>query len=232
VSNAEAQCRMKQARAKRRSNHDTRPQSVAYRHEAFVREYLIDFNATKAAIRAGYSPHTAKAQGSRLLTNVDIQRMVEEGKERARLANRETADSTLRRLELFAKCDKRRMFDAKGNQKEIRELDEDMAIAIKGYDFLNLYDGSGDQKHCYGQVVKIRFVDPLTATIKLGEHFGLFDKKPQVQVNILNEFYLRSKEELRYFIQHGKWPEPESGPRQIGSGTTSPGGQGTTSEGH
>jgi phage terminase small subunit len=38
----------------------------------FVKEYQVDRNATQAAIRAGYSEHTAKSQGQRLLTNVDI----------------------------------------------------------------------------------------------------------------------------------------------------------------
>ena len=38
----------------------------------FVEEYLIDMNATQAAIKAGYSKKTAKSQGQRLLTNVDI----------------------------------------------------------------------------------------------------------------------------------------------------------------
>jgi phage terminase small subunit len=39
----------------------------------FVQEYLIDLNATQAAIRAGYSPKTATAQASRMLTNVNMQ---------------------------------------------------------------------------------------------------------------------------------------------------------------
>jgi hypothetical protein len=39
---------------------------------AFVREYLIDQNATQAAIRAGYSKATANQQGSRLLANVGV----------------------------------------------------------------------------------------------------------------------------------------------------------------
>ena len=43
------------------------------KRRAFVREYLIDLNATQAAIRAGYSPKTARAQGHRLLTDADIQ---------------------------------------------------------------------------------------------------------------------------------------------------------------
>ena len=38
----------------------------------FVQEFLIDLNATKAAIRAGYSAHTAAEQSSRLLTNAKI----------------------------------------------------------------------------------------------------------------------------------------------------------------
>lgn len=42
------------------------------RQERFAAEYIKDLNATQAAIRAGYSKKTAKQQGSRLLTNVDV----------------------------------------------------------------------------------------------------------------------------------------------------------------
>lgn len=42
------------------------------RQARFVQEYLIDLNATQAAIRSGYSKHTAKQQGARLLTNADV----------------------------------------------------------------------------------------------------------------------------------------------------------------
>jgi phage terminase small subunit len=44
---------------------------------AFAREYIIDCNATQAAIRAGYSAKTARSQGQRLLTNVDIQKAIQ-----------------------------------------------------------------------------------------------------------------------------------------------------------
>ena len=39
----------------------------------FVTEYLVDLNATQAALRAGYSARTAPQQGARLLKNVDVQ---------------------------------------------------------------------------------------------------------------------------------------------------------------
>lgn len=42
------------------------------KQEAFVREYLIDMNATQAARRAGYSEKTANEQGNRLLANVSV----------------------------------------------------------------------------------------------------------------------------------------------------------------
>ena len=44
----------------------------------FVDEYLIDLNATQAAIRAGYSAKTANEQGARLLANVSIQQAISE----------------------------------------------------------------------------------------------------------------------------------------------------------
>ena len=39
----------------------------------FVEEYIIDMNATQAAVRAGYSEQTARKQGARMLTKADIQ---------------------------------------------------------------------------------------------------------------------------------------------------------------
>lgn len=43
------------------------------KQKAFCEEYLIDLNATQAAIRAGYSEKTAKEQGCQHLTKLNIQ---------------------------------------------------------------------------------------------------------------------------------------------------------------
>lgn len=48
------------------------------RQSRFVDEYLIDLNATQAAIRAGYSEKTAESQGARLLRNAKVQRAIKE----------------------------------------------------------------------------------------------------------------------------------------------------------
>jgi len=49
------------------------------KQKQFVAEYLIDLNATQAAIRAGYSAKTAQEQGSRLLSNAMVAHAVADG---------------------------------------------------------------------------------------------------------------------------------------------------------
>ncbi len=51
---------------------------LTIKQQCFVNEYLIDLNATQAAIRAGYSAKTADAQGSRMLGNVKVQQAIAE----------------------------------------------------------------------------------------------------------------------------------------------------------
>lgn len=69
------------------------------KQQRFVSEYLKDQNATQAAIRAGYSPGTAKQQGSRLLTNADVARAV--GKRQQKVARKAeiTAESLAEEFE-------------------------------------------------------------------------------------------------------------------------------------
>lgn len=61
------------------------------RQKKFCDEYLIDCNATQAAIRAGYSPKTAKSIGQENLTKPDLKAYIDEQLEL--LHNEKTADA-------------------------------------------------------------------------------------------------------------------------------------------
>lgn len=61
------------------------------RQKRFCDEYLIDCNATQAAIRAGYSPKTAKVTGVKMLTNANLKAYIDEQLER--IHNEKTADA-------------------------------------------------------------------------------------------------------------------------------------------
>ena len=75
------------------------------KQKMFCHEYMVDRNATQAAIRAGYSPKTAKSQGQRLLTKVDIKKYIEEHTEEQYERAGISADDVLNELVSIAMVD-------------------------------------------------------------------------------------------------------------------------------
>lgn len=75
------------------------------RYEAFAREFMVDLNATKAAIRAGYSAKTAHTQGPRLLQIVEVQTLIEGLQAQNRAANTDLRSRIERELEIIAFAD-------------------------------------------------------------------------------------------------------------------------------
>ena len=68
------------------------------KQERFVSEYLIDLNATQAAIRAGYAKSGARTEGARLLANADIADFLAKAQERVADKAEWTAADRLRML--------------------------------------------------------------------------------------------------------------------------------------
>lgn len=75
------------------------------KQKMFCHEYMVDRNATQAAIRAGYSPKTAKSQGQRLLTKVDIKKYIDEHTEEQYERAGISADDVLNELVSIAMVD-------------------------------------------------------------------------------------------------------------------------------
>lgn len=71
------------------------PRKAGNLREKFIVEYLIDQNATQAAIRAGYSQKTAYSQGQRLLKDVEVGRAIEKAKQEQLKRTQITADYVL-----------------------------------------------------------------------------------------------------------------------------------------
>ena len=68
------------------------------RQNRFVQEYIIDLNGTQAAIRAGYSPKTAREQASRLLSNVMVSEAIELAQKERQKRTLVTQDDVIRGL--------------------------------------------------------------------------------------------------------------------------------------
>lgn len=149
--------------------------ALSPKQERFVAEYLVDLNAAQAAIRAGYSPKTAKEQGARLLTNVHIQKAVQERRQQHQANTGLTVERVLLEAMRLAFFDIRKLTDADGNPIPINQLDDDTAAAIQGLE-LATERVRGDDEGAETVVRKYKIADKNAAVERLFKHLGLFQK--------------------------------------------------------
>lgn len=148
------------------------------KQEIFIGEYLKDFNATRAAIAAGYAKSSADVTGSRLLANAKVAAEIDKQK-LGRLKRLEiSADRVLQELAKLAFYDPRKLFDADGRCKPITELDDNTAAVIAGMKTVQKVTGE-DQD---GMVVftDFKLADKGQNLERLGKHLKLFTDKQEV----------------------------------------------------
>jgi phage terminase small subunit len=139
----------------------------------FVQEYLVDLNATQAAIRAGYSAKTAKCIGSRLLTNVDIAAAVREGQQ-AQWAKAElSASRVLEELRRVGFVNIRGLFQADGQMKPVTEWSDEQLAAVASVDIVTVERGNAPP----ARVHKLRLWNKVAALDTLAKHFGLLKER-------------------------------------------------------
>ena len=146
------------------------------KQESFIQEYLIDKNATQAAIRAGYSQKTAKMTGYENLTKPYIQEAIKKGL--AKLADKLeiTQERVLKELARIAFFDPAKMLDEDGSVLPLHEMDEGTRAVIAGMDVEVLISKRGKTGKQTGTIKKIKIANKLTALDQLGKHLGLFEQ--------------------------------------------------------
>lgn len=150
--------------------------ALSPKQEQFVTEYLVDLNATQAAIRAGYSPKTAYSMGQRLLKKVEMQKAIQEARIRQQKRTEITADRVLKEYARIAFFDPRGLFMDNGKPLDINELDSDTAAALAGLDVMEEYTGYGESRVFIGYTKKYKIADKLRALDALAKHLGLFER--------------------------------------------------------
>jgi phage terminase small subunit len=134
------------------------------RRDRFAQEYTKDFNATQAAIRAGYSAKTAKQQGSRLLTDVDVRAQIESLNLAAAQAQGITRERTLHEIGNVAYGDLRALFQKGGNLKQITELSAAEAAQLGGVEIETVTTQAKDGASSTStKVKKVRVRDKVAA---------------------------------------------------------------------
>ena len=137
------------------------------KQETFAQEYLIDLNATKAAIRAGYATKSARSQGQRLLTNDDIAERIAELQQKREKRTEITADKVLQELAAigFSDIGDFATWGAGGvTLKESSELKEGLTRVVE-----SISEGEEGK-------VRIKLHNKLGALQKIADHLGMFDR--------------------------------------------------------
>jgi phage terminase small subunit len=167
------------------------------KHKRFVEEYLIDLNATQAAIRAGYSAKTAHSQGPRLLEHVGVAAAIAAGQAARSKRTEITADRVLQELAKIGFSDIRRAVRWASQPVETDlEPDEELEAQphggalkrsrLSGVNVVELVGSDeidDDTAAAISEVsqttagLKIKLHDKKGALVDIGRHLGMFTDK-------------------------------------------------------
>lgn len=138
------------------------------KQKRFIEEYLIDLNATQAAIRSGYSPDTAKAIGCENLTKPDIRAHLDRAMAERSRRTGVNADRVITELAKIAFINAVDVIDPKTATVKDTALPEDTA-AIQSVK-VKTFGEDGLER-------EIKMADKLKALELLGKHLGMFKDK-------------------------------------------------------
>jgi phage terminase small subunit len=178
----------RKAPAKASSKHDGKAKSeegLTAMQELFVKEYLVDMNATQAAIRAKYSEHTAEQLGYQLLQNPSVRAAIDEQLRRRfeRLDIR--ADKVLRELGRLAFGSLRDIAKWEGSSPSLIDSDElgdDAAALLKSINFSES-ESSSDKGSASSRTLSFTMHDKAKALELLARHFKMLTDKVEVDLS-------------------------------------------------
>ena len=152
----------------------------------FCHEYLKDFNATQAAIRAGYSKKTARQVGSENLSKPNIQDFLNELKHEIHERNEVTIDEVLQELANMMRFDP---IDFYGDDGNIRPLQELPPLARRCLTAIDIHSIEDMNTAITTKISKFKYVDKLAVIEKFMRYFGAYEKdnsqKAQATVHII-----------------------------------------------
>lgn len=144
------------------------------KQKKFVEEYLIDLNATQAAIRAGYSPNTAQEQSSRLLSNVMVKNEIDKAMAERSRRTGINQDRVLRELAKIAFVNPNDVINFRDATVKMTSEENLAAIAsIKVKEMPGEYGNATERE--------VKLYDKLRALDLLGRHLGMF--KDKIEIN-------------------------------------------------
>lgn len=148
------------------------------KQKRFVEEYLIDLNATQAAIRAGYSPDTAYSIGNENMKKPEIKAKIDKAMAERSRRTGVNADRVVMELAKIAFVNAGDVIDAEtATVKPDAARDDTAAIqSVK----VKTFGEDGLER-------EIKMADKLKALELLGKHLGMFKDKVELSGTLETE---------------------------------------------
>lgn len=150
----------------------------------FCEEYIVDLNATQAAIRAGYSKKTANRIGSENLSKPDIQNEIQRLKSLRSTRTQIEADSVVQELVKVAFSNIKHYLDIEDDEvyfKDLKNVTDEESAAIESVKVMKkIIKGKGEKDDDVEvQAIQFKLHSKVNALVQLGRHLGIFDKDNQ-----------------------------------------------------
>jgi phage terminase small subunit len=191
--------------------------SATAKQQAFIHAYLTSFDATKAAIAAGYSRRSAVAQASQQLHNPKV-------------SNEITRLMTLKLKKIDVTTDHviaeiaRLGFSNMADYIEVQpdgsaainllKLSREQTAAIQEITVDEYTEGRGEDARQVKRV-KFKLADKKGPLELLGKHLKLFAER--IEVTQVDPYANRSIEDKLFYANNGRWPEDVPSGTHVGS---------------
>ncbi|WP_271017628.1 terminase small subunit [Pseudomonas aeruginosa] len=146
--------------------------ALTKKQRLFVDEYLIDLNATQAAIRAGYSTRRATEIGYQLLQRSEVAQAIQAAMAERSKRTEVEADYVIRRLREIDEMDVLDILEDDGSFRSIRDWPRAWRQFLSGIEIAELFEGRGDDRRIAGVLRKVKWPDKLRNLELLSRHVG------------------------------------------------------------
>lgn len=152
--------------------------TLTAKQQRFVEEYLLDLNATQAAVRAGYTH--GSTQGPRLLANVRVMREITTRRDKRSERTQIDADWMLARLAMEAEADLGDLYNEDGTMKPVKEWPKIWRQGlVSGLDVEEIRSGDDVSS----QIRKVKLSDRVKRLELIGRHIDVQAFADRLNVN-------------------------------------------------
>jgi len=162
--------------------------ALTAKQKTFVQEYLVDLNATQAAIRARYSAKTAEQQASRLLSNVKVQEAIQKAMGQREKRTEITQDRVLQELAKIGFANITDYLKVDGSDYQAG-IEEDGSPIMRRGKYVDIFETDNINRAKMDAVseikqtkegISLKLHDKVSALEKIGRHLGMFKDKVEL----------------------------------------------------